>query len=132
MKAGEALSVSAAKLSNTNNSLISAGNDADINIAASISNNKSIILAGNDLDVRAADFINQDTALVNYGRNGTLAVANKFANDGATISADGSSALTKITATDFSNTNKGAFVSKGSLQLVIRTVHILVSVKMLL
>ena len=117
LKAGEALKVSAAKLSNTNNSLISAGNDADINIAASISNNKSIILAGNDLDVRAADFINQDTALVNYGQNGTLAVANRFANDGATISADGSSALTKITATDFSNTNKGAFVSKGSLQL---------------
>lgn len=117
LKAGEALSVSAAKLSNTNNSLISAGNDANINIAASISNNKSIILAGNDLDVRAADFINQDTALVNYGQNGTLAVANRFANDGATISADGSSALTKITATDFSNTNKGAFVSKGSLQL---------------
>ena len=117
LKAGEALSVSAAKLSNTNNSLLSAGNDADINIAASISNNKSIILAGNDLDVKAADFINQDTALVNYGQNGTLAVANKFANDGATISADGSSALTKITATDFSNTNKGAFVSKGSLQL---------------
>ena len=117
LKAGEALSVSAAKLSNTDNSLISAGNDADINIAASISNNKSIILAGNDLDVKAADFINQDTALVNYGQNGTLAVANKFANDGATISADGSSALTKITATDFSNTNKGAFVSKGSLQL---------------
>lgn len=117
LKAGEALKVSAAKLSNTNNSLISAGNDANINIAASISNNKSIILAGNDLDVKAADFINQDTALVNYGQNGTLAVANKFANDGATISADGSSALTKITATDFSNTNKGAFVSKGSLQL---------------
>lgn len=117
LKAGEALSVSAAKLSNTNNSLISAGNDANINIAASISNNKSIILAGNDLDVRAADFINQDTALVNYGQNGTLTVANRFANDGATISADGSSALTKITATDFSNTNKGAFVSKGSLQL---------------
>ena len=117
LKAGEALSVSAAKLSNTNNSLISAGNDADINIVASISNNKSIILAGNDLDVRAADFINQDTALVNYGRNGTLAVANRFANDGATISADGSSALTKITATDFSNTNKGVFISKGSLQL---------------
>ena len=117
LKAGEALKVSAAKLSNTNNSLISAGNDADINIAASISNNKSIILAGNDLDVRAADFINQDTALVNYGQNGTLAVANKFANDGATISADGSSALTKITATDFSNTNKGVFISKGSLQL---------------
>ena len=67
--------------------------------------------------MRAADFINQDTALVNYGRNGTLAVANKFANDGATISADGSSALTKITATDFSNTNKGVFISKGSLQL---------------
>ena len=117
LKAGEALSVSAAKLSNTNNSLISAGDDADINIVASISNNKSIILAGNDLDVKAADFINQDTALVKYGQNGTLAVANKFANDGATISADGSSALTKITATDFSNTNKGAFVSKGSLQL---------------
>ena len=117
LKAGEALKVSAAKLSNTNNSLISAGNDANINIAASISNNKSIILAGNDLDVRAADFINQDTALVNYGRNGTLAVANKFANDGATISADSSSALTKITTTDFSNTNKGAFISKGSLQL---------------
>ena len=117
LKAGEALSVSAAKLSNTNNSLISAGNDANINIAASISNNKSIILAGNDLDVMAADFINQDTALVNYGQNGTLTVVNRFANDGATISADGSSALTKITATDFSNTNKGAFVSKGSLQL---------------
>lgn len=117
LKAGEALKVSAAKLSNTNNSLISAGNDADINIAASISNNKSIILAGNDVDVRAADFINQDTALVNYGQNGTFAVANKFANDSATISADGSSALTKIIATDFSNTNKGAFVSKGSLQL---------------
>ena len=117
LKAGEALKVSAAKLSNTNNSLISAGNDADINIAASISNNKSIILAGNDLDVKAADFINQDTALVNYGQNGTLAVANRFANDGATISADGSSALTKITATDFSNTNKGVFISKGSLQL---------------
>ena len=117
LKAGEALKVSAAKLSNTDNSLISAGNDADINIAASISNNKSIILAGNDLDVRAADFINQDTALVNYGQNGTLTVANRFANDGATISADGSSALTKITATDFSNTNKGAFISKGSLQL---------------
>ena len=117
LKAGEALKVSAAKLSNTNNSLISAGNDADINIAASISNNKSVILAGNDLDVRAADFINQDTALVNYGQNGMFVVANKFANDGATISADGSSALTKITATDFSNTNKGAFVSKGSLQL---------------
>lgn len=117
LKAGEALSVSAAKLSNTNNSLISAGNDVDINIAASISNNKSIILAGNDLDVKAADFINQDTALVNYGQNGTLTVGNRFANDGATISADGSSALTKITATDFSNTNKGAFVSKGSLQL---------------
>lgn len=117
LKAGEALKVSAAKLSNTNNSLISAGNDVDINIAASISNNKSIILAGNDLNVRAADFINQDTALVNYGQNGTLTVANRFANDGATISADGSSALTKITTTDFSNTNKGAFVSKGSLQL---------------
>ena len=117
LKAGEALSVSAAKLSNTNNSLISAGNDADINIAASISNNKSIILAGNDLDVRAADFINQDTALVNYGQNGTLAVANRFANDGATISTDSNNALTKITTTDFSNTNKGAFVSKGSLQL---------------
>lgn len=117
LKAGEALKVSAAKLSNTNNSLISAGNDADINIAASISNNKSIILAGNDLDVRAADFINQDTALVNYGQNGTLAVANRFANDGATISTDSNNALTKITTTDFSNTNKGAFVSKGSLQL---------------
>ena len=117
LKAGEALSVSAAKLSNTNNSLISAGNDADINIAASISNNKSIIIAGNDLDVRAADFINQDTALVNYGQNGTLAVANRFANDGATISTDSNNALTKITTTDFSNTNKGAFVSKGSLQL---------------
>ena len=117
LKAGEALSVSAAKLSNTNNSLISAGNDANINIAASISNNKSIILAGNDLDVRAADFINQDTALVNYGQNGTLAVANRFANDGATISTDSNNALTKITTTDFSNTNKGAFVSKGSLQL---------------
>lgn len=117
LKAGEALKVSAAKLSNTNNSLLSAGNDANINIAASISNNKSIILAGNDLDVRAADFINQDTALVNYGRNGTLTVANRFANDGATISTDSNNALTKITTTDFSNTNKGAFVSKGSLQL---------------
>ena len=117
LKAGEALKVSAAKLSNTNNSLISAGNDVDINIAASISNNKSIILAGNDLDVRAADFINQDTAMVNYGQNGTLTVANRFANDGATISTDSNNALTKITTTDFSNTNKGAFVSKGSLQL---------------
>lgn len=117
LKAGEALKVSAAKLSNTDNSLVSSGNDADINIATSISNNKSIILAGQNLDVRAADFTNQDTALVNYGQNGTLTVANRFANDGATISADGSSALTKITATDFSNTNKGAFVSKGSLQL---------------
>ena len=117
LKAGNNLQLRANALKNTNNSLLSAANDADINIAASISNNKSIILTGNDLDVRAADFINQDTALVNYGQNGTLAVANKFANDGATISADGSSALTKITATDFSNTNKGAFVSKGSLQL---------------
>ena len=117
LKAGNNLQLRANALKNTNNSLLSAGNDADINIAASISNNKSIILAGNDLDVRAADFINQDTALVNYGQNGTLAVANKFANDGATISADGSSALTKITATDFSNTNKGVFISKGSLQL---------------
>ena len=117
LKAGEALKVSAAKLSNTNNSLISAGNDANINIAASISNNKSIILAGNDLNVRAADFINQDTALVNYRRNSTLTVANRFANDGATISTDSNNALTKITTTDFSNTNKGAFVSKGSLQL---------------
>lgn len=117
LKAGNNLQLRANALKNTNNSLLSAGNDADINIAASISNNKSIILAGNDLDVRAADFINQDTALVNYGQNGTLNVANRFANDGATISADGSSALTKITATDFSNTNKGAFVSKGSLQL---------------
>lgn len=117
LKAGNNLQLRANALKNTNNSLLSAANDADINIAASISNNKSIILAGNDLDVRAADFINQDTALVNYGQNGTLTVANRFANDGATISADGSSALTKITATDFSNTNKGAFVSKGSLQL---------------
>ena len=117
LKAGNNLQLRANALKNTNNSLLSAGNDADINIAASISNNKSIILAGNDLDVRAADFINQDTSLVNYGQNGTLTVANRFANDGATISADGSSALTKITATDFSNTNKGAFVSKGSLQL---------------
>ena len=117
LKAGNNLQLRANALKNTNNSLLSAGNDADINIAASISNNKSIILAGNDLDVRAADFINQDTAMVNYGQNGTLAVANKFANDGATISADGSSALTKITATDFSNTNKGVFISKGSLQL---------------
>ena len=117
LKAGNNLQLRANALKNTNNSLLSAANDADINIAASISNNKSIILAGNDLDVRAADFINQDTALVNYGQNGTLAVANKFANDGATISADGSSALTKITATDFSNTNKGVFISKGSLQL---------------
>ena len=117
LKAGNNLQLRANALKNTNNRLLSAANDADINIAASISNNKSIILAGNDLDVRAADFINQDTALVNYGQNGTLAVANKFANDGATISADGSSALTKITATDFSNTNKGVFISKGSLQL---------------
>lgn len=117
LKAGNNLQLRANALKNTNNSLLSAANDADINIAASISNNKSIILAGNDLDVRAADFINQDTALVNYGQNGTLTVANRFANDGATISADGSSALTKITATDFSNTNKGAFVIKGSLQL---------------
>lgn len=117
LKAGNNLQLRANALKNTNNSLLSAGNDANINIAASISNNKSIILAGNDLDVRAADFTNQDTALVNYGQNGTLTVANRFANDGATISADGSSALTKITATDFSNTNKGAFVSKGSLQL---------------
>lgn len=117
LKAGNNLQLRANALKNTNNSLLSAANDANINIAASISNNKSIILAGNDLDVRAADFINQDTALVNYGQNGTLAVANKFANDGATISADGSSALTKITATDFSNTNKGVFISKGSLQL---------------
>lgn len=117
LKAGNNLQLRANALKNTNNSLLSAANDADINIAASISNNKSIILAGNDLYVRAADFINQDTALVNYGQNGTLTVANRFANDGATISADGSSALTKITATDFSNTNKGAFVSKGSLQL---------------
>ena len=117
LKAGNNLQLRANALKNTNNSLLSAANDADINIAASISNNKSIILAGNDLDVRAADFINQDTALVNYGQNGTLTVANRFANDGATISADGSSALTQITATDFSNTNKGAFVSKGSLQL---------------
>lgn len=117
LKAGNNLQLRANALKNTNNSLLSAGNDANINIAASISNNKSIILAGNDLDVRAADFINQDTALVNYGQNATLAVANKFANDGATISADGSSALTKITATDFSNTNKGVFISKGSLQL---------------
>ena len=117
LKAGNNLQLRANALKNTNNSLLSAANDADINIAASISNNKSIILAGNDLDVRVADFMNQDTALVNYGQNGTLTVANKFANDGATISADGSSALTKITATDFSNTNKGAFVSKGSLQL---------------
>ena len=117
LKAGNNLQLRANALKNTNNSLLSAANDADINIAASISNNKSIILAGNDLDVRAADFINQDTALVNYGQNGTLTVANRFANDGATISADGSSALTKITATDFSNTNKGVFISKGSLQL---------------
>jgi len=117
LKAGNNLQLRANALKNTNNSLLSAGNDADISIAASISNNKSIILAGNDLDVKAADFINQDTALVNYGQNGTLTVVNRFANDGATISADGSSALTKITATDFSNTNKGAFVSKGSLQL---------------
>ena len=117
LKAGNNLQLMANALKNTNNSLLSVASDADINIATSISNNKSIILAGQNLDVRAADFMNQDTALVNYGQNGTLAVANKFANDGATISADGSSALTKITATDFSNTNKGAFVSKGSLQL---------------
>ena len=117
LKAGNNLQLRANALKNANNSLLSAANDADINIAASISNNKSIILAGNDLDVRAADFINQDTALVNYGQNGTFVVANKFANDGATISADSNNALTKITTTDFSNTNKGAFVSKGSLQL---------------
>lgn len=117
LKAGNNLQLRANALKNTNNSLLSAGNDADINITTAIDNAKSIILAGQNLDVRAADFINQDTALVNYGQNGTLTVANRFANDGATISADGSSALTKITATDFSNTNKGAFVSKGSLQL---------------
>lgn len=117
LKAGNNLQLRANALKNTNNSLLSAANDANINIAASISNNKSIILAGNDLDVKAADFINQDTALVNYGQNGTLAVANRFANDGATISTDSNNALTKITTTDFSNTNKGAFVSKGSLQL---------------
>ena len=117
LKAGNNLQLRANALKNTNNSLLSAGNDADINITTAIDNAKSIILAGQNLDVRAADFINQDTALVNYGQNGTLNVANRFANDSATISADGSSALTKITATDFSNTNKGAFVSKGSLQL---------------
>ena len=117
LKAGNNLQLRANALKNTNNSLLSAGNDADINITTAIDNAKSIILAGQNLDVRAADFINQDTALVNYGQNGMITVANKFANDGATISADGSSALTKITATDFSNTNKGAFVSKGSLQL---------------
>ena len=117
LKAGNNLQLRANALKNTNNSLLSAGNDADINITTAIDNAKSIILAGQNLDVRAADFINQDTALVNYGQNGTLTVANRFANDGATISADGSSALTKITATDFSNTNKGAFVIKGSLQL---------------
>lgn len=117
LKAGNNLQLRANALKNTNNSLLSAGNDADINITTAIDNAKSIILAGQNLDVRAADFINQDIALVNYGQNGTLTVANRFANDGATISADGSSALTKITATDFSNTNKGAFVSKGSLQL---------------
>ena len=117
LKAGNNLQLRANALKNTNNSLLSAGNDADINITTAIENAKSIILAGQNLDVRAADFINQDTALVNYGQNGTLTVANRFANDGATISADGSSALTKINATDFSNTNKGAFVSKGSLQL---------------
>lgn len=117
LKAGNNLQLRANALKNTNNSLLSAGNDADINITTAIDNAKSIILAGQNLDVRAADFINQDTALVNYGQNGTLTVANRFANDGATISADGSSELTKITATDFSNTNKGAFVSKGSLQL---------------
>ena len=117
LKAGNNLQLRANALKNTNNSLLSAGNDADINITTAIDNAKSIILAGQNLDVRAADFINQDTALVNYGQNGTLTVANRFANDGATISVDGSSALTKITATDFSNTNKGAFVSKGSLQL---------------
>ena len=117
LKAGNNLQLRANALKNTNNSLLSAGNDADINITTAIDNAKSIILAGQNLDVRVADFINQDTALVNYGQNGTLAVVNRFANDGATISADGSSALTKITATDFSNTNKGAFVSKGSLQL---------------
>ena len=117
LKAGNNLQLRANALKNTNNSLLSAGNDADINITTAIDNAKSIILAGQNLDVRAADFINQDTALVNYGQNGTLTVANRFANDCATISADGSSALTKITATDFSNTNKGVFISKGSLQL---------------
>lgn len=117
LKAGNNLQLRANALKNTNNSLLSAGNDADINITTAIDNAKSIILAGQNLDVRAADFINQDTALVNYGQNGTLTVANRFANDGATISTDSNNALTKITTTDFSNTNKGAFVSKGSLQL---------------
>ena len=117
LKAGENLQLSAGALKNAGNSLISAGNDADINISTSITNAKSIILAGNNLDVKAADFTNQDTALINYGQNGTFDITNAFANDGATISADEANALTKITTTDFSNTNKGALVSKGNLQL---------------
>ena len=117
LKAGENLQLSASVLKNANNSLISAGNNADINISSSINNAKSIILAGNNLDIKAADFVNQDTALVNYGQNGTFDITNTFSNDGATISADSSNALTKITTTDFSNTNKGALVSKGNLQL---------------
>ena len=117
LKAGGNLKISAEKISNANNSLISAGNDAEINIKTDVENLKSIILAGKNLDVKAADFVNQDTALVNYGQNGTFDVTNTFSNDGATISADSSSALTKITTADFSNTNKGALVSKGNLQL---------------
>ena len=117
LKAGSNLQLRANALKNTNNSLLSAANNADINITTSIDNAKAIILAGQNIDVRAADFTNQDTALVNYGQNGSFAVSNKFANDGATISADSNNALTKIMTTDFSNTNKGALVSKGALQL---------------
>ena len=117
LKAGEILQLSASVLKNADNSLISAGSNADMSISSSITNAKSIILAGNNLDVKAADFTNQDTALVNYGQNGTFDISNSFANDYATISADGTNALTKIKAADFSNTNKGALVSKGNLQL---------------
>ena len=117
IKAGENLQLSTSVLKNGNNSLISAGNDAEITVKNDINNTKSIILAGNNLDVKAADFTNQATALVNYGQNGRFDVKNTFTNDGATISADGTNALTKIKATDFNNTNKGALVSKDNLQL---------------
>lgn len=117
LKAGENLQLSASVLKNADNSLISAGSNADINISSSSNNAKSIILAGNNLVVKAADFTNQATALVNYGQNGTFDISNSFANDYATISADGTNAMTKIKAADFSNTNKGALVSKGNLQL---------------